>query len=214
MRNTRTRKADNPALIVVDVQRDFCPGGALPAEGGDRILPALNRHLAEARALGILVYVSRDWHPAVTNHFKLYGGPWPVHCVQDTPGAEFHPALEVPPDAIVISKGQDPTRPGYSAFDGCIPAGKPLLADLRDRGVDRLYVAGLTSEYCVKQTVLDARKAGLDVSVLTDAIAGINAQRGDTDRALAEMADAGADLTTTVERERVPAGAKPHSSLL
>jgi len=197
------------ALIVVDVQRDFCPGGSLPAEGGERILSAVNRYLGEAHRLGLPVYASRDWHPAKTTHFKAYGGEWPPHCVQGTEGAQFHPRLELRADAIVISKGGDPARPGYSAFDGHTPAGRPLLADLRDRRIESLYIAGLTTEYCVKQTVLDARQAGLRVVVLTDAIAGIDAHPGDADRALAEMSSAGAELSSDVATLR-EAHDRPH----
>lgn len=181
-----------PALIVVDVQRDFCPGGALPAQGCTRILDAINRHVAEAHALGLPIYASRDWHPAVTSHFKPYGGEWPPHCVQGSPGAAFHPDLALPADAIIVSKGEDPAHPGYSAFDGHTPDRTPLGEDLRRRGVTRLYVAGLTTEYCVKQTVLDAIRGGLRAVVLTDAIAGIDAQPGDAARALSEMTAVGA----------------------
>lgn len=188
----------NRALAVVDVQRDFCPGGALATDHGDLIVPALNRYLAEARAQGITVYASRDWHPPKTRHFKPYGGPWPPHCVQGTPGADFHPDLALPPDAILITKGDGPDEDAYSAFDGHTPSGKTLLDDLRERQIDRLYVAGLTAEYCVKQTALDARRAGLRVIVLTDAVGGIEAHPGDTDRAFAEMADAGAELARTL----------------
>jgi nicotinamidase/pyrazinamidase len=184
------------ALIVVDVQRDFCPGGALPARGCDRILPALNRYVAEAAELGMQVYASRDWHPARTTHFKAYGGEWPPHCVQGTRGAEFHPALKLPPHAIIISKGDDPQRPGYSAFDGRTQEGHSLLDDLHARQIACLYVAGLATDYCVKQTALDALRAGLGVTVLTDAIAGIDVQPGDVDHALFEMSRAGADLAT------------------
>jgi nicotinamidase/pyrazinamidase len=180
------------ALIIVDVQNDFCPGGALAAPGGDRIVPALNKYIEEARANGMPVYASRDWHPAVTTHFQAYGGPWPPHCVAGTPGAAFHPALELPADAIVISKGDVPDKAGYSAFDGRTAAGRPLVDDLRARGIDRLYVAGLTAEYCVKQTVLDGLRAGLRVDVLDDAVGGLNAAPGDAERALDEMTAAGA----------------------
>jgi len=192
------------ALLVVDVQVDFCPGGALPAPDGHRIVPAVNRYLAEARRLGMAVYASRDWHPSATSHFKASGGEWPPHCVQNTEGARFHPDLDLPEDAIVISKGEDPQHPGYSAFDGHTPDGRALLSDLRTRGIDIVYVAGLTAEYCVRQTVLDALKAGLHAVALTDAIAGINARPGDADRALAEIEKAGADLAAGIwnlERE-------------
>ena len=182
------------ALLVVDVQRDFCPGGALAAEGGARILPAVNRAVERARAAGQPVYASRDWHPPVTSHFQAYGGEWPPHCVQGTEGAAFHPELRLPPEAIVISKGDDPERPGYSAFDGRTPDGRAFADDLRARGVTRLFVAGIATDYCVKASALDARRAGLDVVVLTDAVTGIDAKPGDVNRALEEMADAGVEL--------------------
>jgi nicotinamidase/pyrazinamidase len=182
------------ALLVVDVQRDFRPGGVLPVPEGDRVVPAINSYLAEAQALGIPIYASRDWHPPVTSHFKAYGGEWPPHCVQGSPGAEFHPDLELPATTTIISKGEDPEQDGYSAFDGHTPGGESLLADLRSRRVDRVCVAGLTIEYCVKLTTLDALRAGLRVTVLTDAVAGIDAHPGDADRAAAEMQRAGADL--------------------
>ena len=184
------------ALVVVDVQRDFCPGGALAAEGGERILPALNRHLAEAVKGGLTIYATRDWHPETTSHFKAYGGDWPPHCVQGTPGAEFHPGLDLPAAAIVVSKGMDPDHPGYSAFDGRTPAGDTFLTDLRARGIDRLMVAGIATDYCVKQTVLDARREGFDVTVLLDAVTGIDAHPGDVARALDDMSAAGAALAT------------------
>ena len=187
-----------PALLIVDVQRDFCPGGALPAPGGARIIAPLNRHLAEAEALGMPVYASRDWHPEVTTHFTAYGGPWPPHCVQGSEGAQFHPDLHLPRDVIVVSKGEDPAHPGYSAFDGRTDDGRLLAAGLAARGIDRLYVAGIATEYCVKQSVLDALRAGLSVEVLTDAVAGIDAQPGDAGRALEEMVDAGAELTAAI----------------
>jgi nicotinamidase/pyrazinamidase len=192
---TETRQAHG-ALLVVDVQRDFCPGGALAAPTGDQILPALNQHIVEARKRGVPVYASRDWHPAVTTHFKPYGGEWPPHCVQGTEGAQFHQALQLPPDTIVISKGDRSDEAGYSAFEGRTPTGQPLLDDLRERHIDTVYVAGLTAEYCVKQTALDAVKAGLDVVVLKNAVGGLDMQPGDADRALAEMKAAGAVIAT------------------
>lgn len=186
---------EHRALIVIDVQRDFCPGGALPASGCERILPAINRYLADAQELSMTVYASRDWHPAVTSHFKPYGGDWPPHCVQGSPGAEFHPRLKLPATVTIVSKGDEPERPGYSAFDGHMADGRTFLQDLRGRGVGTLYVTGLATDYCVKQTTLDGLGAGLHVIVLTDAIAGIDVHPGDVDRALAEMSGAGADLT-------------------
>jgi nicotinamidase/pyrazinamidase len=189
---------EKAALIVVDVQKDFCPGGALPAPGGNDIIEALNRHLGEARDREIPVYASRDWHPPVTNHFKQYGGEWPPHCVQDSAGARFHPDLKLPADAIVISKGDDPAKPGYSAFDGHTSSGKTLLRDLRERNVTTLYVAGIATDYCVKATALDALQAGIEVRVLKDAITGIDVRRGDVDRALGEMSEGGATLVERI----------------
>jgi nicotinamidase/pyrazinamidase len=184
------------ALLVVDVQRDFCPGGALAAPTGDQIVPALNQHIAEARKRGVPVYASRDWHPAVTAHFKAYGGRWPPHCVQGTEGAEFHRDLQLPPNTIVVSKGDAPDENGYSAFEGRTPSGRPLLDDLRERHIDTVYVAGLTAEYCVKQTAFDALRSGLDVVVLKNAVGGLDMQAGDADRALGEMKAAGATIAT------------------
>ena len=185
---------DKAALLVVDVQKDFCPGGALAAPGGDAIIPALNRYLADARAHNMVVYASRDWHPLVTTHFKQYGGEWPPHCVQGTAGAQFHAELKLPPDAIIVSKGDDPQRPGYSAFDGHTSEGKTLLHDLRDRHVSRVYVTGIATDYCVKATALDALHAGLEVRILPDAITGIDVHSGDTQRALDELSLAGVQI--------------------
>ena len=186
--------AADEALLIVDVQQDFCPGGALAAPGGDAIVPAVNRHIEEARRRSLPVYASRDWHPEVTRHFTQYGGTWPVHCVQDTPGASFHAALQLPADTIVISKGDDPDQHGYSAFEGHTAAGTRLLDDLRARGIRRLYVAGIATDYCVRATVLDGLQAGLQVNVLRDAITGIDMRPGDTDAALNEMTRAGAQI--------------------
>jgi nicotinamidase/pyrazinamidase len=181
-------------LFIVDVQRDFCPGGALPVPDGDDVVPVLNRYIANAMRQGMPVYASRDWHPPVTRHFKAHGGEWPPHCVQETDGARFHDDLELPPSTIIISKGQDPNQPGYSAFEGQTSDGRTLLEDLRARQIEHLYVGGLATDYCVKQTVLSALRADLRVTVLTDAIKGIDARPGDIDRALTEMRLEGADV--------------------
>ena len=183
-----------PALLVVDVQNDFCPGGALPVPNGDRVVPVLNHYITDAIQRGMPIYVSRDWHPPATRHFRQCGGEWPPHCVQNTAGARFHPDLQLPPSTVVISKGQDPDTAGYSAFEGQAPDGKTLLADLRERGIDGLYVGGLATDYCVKQSVLDARRSGLAVTVLRDAIAGVDVESGDSDLAIVEMQNAGAEF--------------------
>lgn len=189
-----------PALLIVDVQNDFCPGGALAAPGGAAIVPALNQHIADARARKIAIYASRDWHPVRTIHFQGFGGTWPPHCVQDTPGAAFHPELALPRDATVISKGDSADREGYSAFDGHTVEGRSLAEDLRARGIDQLFVGGIATDYCVRQTVLDAVKHGLRVTLLSNAIAGIDATPGAADRAIDEMKAAGAKLATSLPR--------------
>ena len=184
------------ALLVVDVQKDFCPGGALPVPDGDRVVPSLNRYIADAAAQGWPVYASRDWHPPVTRHFRPFGGEWPPHCVQETTGANFHPNLQLPRSTTVISKGLDPDSPGYSAFEGHVAEGRTFLADLHQHEVTHLYVGGLATDYCVKHSVLDALRAGLEVTVLGDAIAGVDLQPGDSTRAITEMREAGATIAS------------------
>jgi nicotinamidase/pyrazinamidase len=183
---------ERAALVLVDVQNDFCPGGALAVPEGDRVIPVLNRTIDRFEAEGRPVYATRDWHPHDTTHFQAYGGPWPPHCVSGTAGAELHPDLRVPADATIVSKGQARDDAGYSAFEGTTAGGRDLASDLRARGVSRLYVGGLATDYCVRATVLDARRAGFDVTVLSDGVAGIGAD--DTRRALDEMRQAGAAI--------------------
>lgn len=184
--------ATRSALLVVDVQNDFVPGGALGVPGGDRVVSVINRYIDQAVKAGMTVYASRDWHPAVTSHFKPYGGPWPVHCVQNTPGAQFHPDLKLPPNAVIVTKGTNPDKPGYSAFDGEVAPGKSFLADLHERGIGHLYIGGLATDYCVRQSVLSALTDKLKVTVLDDAIAGVSAE--DSTNALTEMRQQGADV--------------------
>jgi nicotinamidase/pyrazinamidase len=173
------------ALLIVDPQVDFCPGGALPVPDGDAIFPAVNAAAASVP----LVVASRDWHPAGHCSFESQGGPWPPHCQAGTGGAEFHPALDRSHLAEVFSKGTDPDRDAYSAFDGT-----GLAQWLRARGVRRLLVGGLATDYCVRASVLDARKEGFDVVVLEDGIGAVEVHPGDGDRALAEMREAGAEV--------------------
>jgi nicotinamidase/pyrazinamidase len=185
------------ALLVIDVQRDFCPGGALEVAEGDQVVAPLNAAAERWAAAGRLVIATRDWHPSRTVHFQAYGGVWPPHCVQGTPGAEFHPALRLPPGAVVVSSGMREDEDGYSAFDAYDDDGRPLADLLRDRGVHRLYVGGLATDYCVKASVLDGRRHGFDVTVFEDAVRAVNLQPGDGERALAEMRAAGATVTAS-----------------
>jgi nicotinamidase/pyrazinamidase len=181
--------------LVVDVQKDFCPGGALAVPEGDRVVPVVNRHIAEAVARGWPIYASRDWHPPTTRHFQTYGGAWPPHCVQRTAGAAFHDDLRLPDSAIVITKGETPDSEGYSALEGSTPEGRTFASELLARQIDHLYVGGLATDYCVKHSVLAALRAGLQVTVLAGAIAGVDVQPGDSARAIAEMQAAGAHVS-------------------
>jgi nicotinamidase/pyrazinamidase len=189
--------ARTSALLIVDVQNDFCSGGTLAVAGNEHVVASLNAHIDAVRSR-MPIYASRDWHPQRTSHFKDFGGHWPVHCVQDSPGAEFHPDLRLPDDVIVISKGERDDTPGYSAFDGTVDGGTPLRSHLQEHGVSRLYIGGLATDYCVRATVLDALRYGFQVAVLEDAIAGVDVQPGDSQRALEEMRAHGAQFTKTV----------------
>ena len=180
------------ALIVVDVQNDFCPGGSLAVPDGDAVISVLNEYLSRAADAGIPIFASRDWHPEHTRHFAAEGGPWPPHCIQGTPGAEFHPALRLPPSAVVVSKGMSAEDQGYSALEAELPDGQSLADALRARGVQHVYVGGLATDYCVRATVLDALKGGFTTSVLVDASRPVDVQPGDGERALNEMLAAGA----------------------
>lgn len=180
------------ALLVVDVQNDFLPGGALGIAGADAILEPLNRMLHAWRRRGLPVFLSRDWHPPGHCSFAAQRGPWPEHCVAGSRGAEFSGQLTRAPEDVVISKATSADTDAYSALDGT-----PLAAALRARGVTRLFVGGLATDYCVRATALDARRAGLDVVVLTDAVRAVEVRPGDGERALAELAAAGCALATT-----------------
>jgi nicotinamidase/pyrazinamidase len=195
------------ALLIVDFQNDFCPGGALPVPEGDRIAQPLGRLLDDFE----FVVATRDWHPPEHGSFEgvevdrdSWRGTdppsiWPVHCVQGTPGAELHASLDRSKLDRVVDKGRDPNSQGYSGFQDT------ALADLlRARGVDRLFVGGLATDYCVKNTVLDARRLGFDVTVIEDAIRGVEVNPGDSERAIEEMKAAGAEFATSehVDEER------------
>lgn len=187
---------EKAGLLVVDVQNDFCPGGALAVPEGDRVVPVLNEYMARFAAAGLPVYASRDWHPPRTRHFKEFGGAWPPHCIQNTPGAEFHPELRLPANAVIITKGSDPEEDAYSAFQAKTPDGQPFLERLRADGVTHLYIGGLATDYCVRASALDARRHGLAVTLLVDAIRGVDVNPGDSERAIEEMREAGVELGT------------------
>ena len=192
---TKTR-ADQPtigphdALIVVDVQRDFLPGGTLGVPKGDQVIEPLNRAIRSFVSAKRPVYYSRDWHPANHCSFHDQGGPWPPHCIARTAGAAFAPTLRFPADAIVISKATSPERDAYSAFEGT-----KLAEQLKAAGIWRVFVGGLATDYCVKATVLDARKNGFEVELLGDAVRAVEVKPGDGQRALQEMRQSGAHLT-------------------
>jgi len=181
------------ALLIVDVQRDFLPGGSLAVPRGDEVVPVLNRYVEIARREGVPVFASRDWHPAQHCSFRAHGGPWPPHCVAGTPGAEFAAGLALPPDAVVISKATRENADAYSAF-----AGTDLAERLRALGVARLLVGGLATDYCVLNTVRDALAAGFAVALLTDAVRAVNVKADDGARAEREMRQGGA-VPMTVE---------------
>lgn len=184
MRVAATRKS---ALIVVDVQRDFMPGGALPVPEGDSVIEPLNRMIKIFEEKKLPIVLTRDWHPEDHVSFRERGGPWPKHCVANTEGAEFHPLLRVPTSSIVISKATESDREAYSGFEGT-----ELDRLLRELGVRRLFVGGVATEYCVKATVLDALKLGYEVFVIEEAVKGIS-KEGE-ERAKREMLEEGAIL--------------------
>lgn len=176
------------ALIVVDVQNDFCPGGTLAVPHGDEVIAPLNKLIDQFLERGDPVYKSRDWHPPTTRHFTAYGGTWPVHCVQNTEGAQFHPALRDDPRIKVISKGLS-NADGYSAFEET-----NLGSQLNNAGVEEVVVGGLATDYCVKNTVLDALKQGYRVKAIEDAMRPVELKPGDGERAIEEMRAAGAEI--------------------
>lgn len=179
------------ALVIVDVQNDFCPGGALAVAEGDRIIPALNRYIDLFAKENQPIFATRDWHPQRTSHFKDYGGLWPTHCVQGTAGAAFHPALRLG-KAIVLSKGMAADADSYSGFQAEDSSGMRFADLLRQEGVERIFAGGLATDYCIKHTVLDGLKLGFKVVLLADSVRAVNLQPGDGAAAIDEMVRAGA----------------------
>ncbi len=191
------------ALLIVDVQNDFCPGGSLAVPNGDEVVEPLNIMIERALKEGWSVIASRDWHPRETRHFIEFGGKWPAHCIQNTPGAKFHPGLKLPPQTIIVSKGTG-DEDAYSAFDGDTPASVtgavtceqiPLEEVLLRLDVKKLFVGGLATDYCVKATVLDALRLGYKAYVLYHACRAVNINPDDGRKALYEMLEAGAVIS-------------------
>jgi nicotinamidase/pyrazinamidase len=193
------KMAHRAALLIVDVQNDFCPGGSLAVPEGDLVAPPLSRIAGYFATADLPVLASRDWHLPVTTHFNSFGGAWPPHCIQETAGAEFHPDLRLPEGTLIITKGSNPESDSYSAFDGLSSQGISLGDTLTALKVDHLYVGGLATDYCVSASVLDARKFGFEVTLLTDAIAAVEVAAGDSAKALELMKNAGVSFSTTEE---------------
>lgn len=179
------------ALMVVDVQKDFCPSGALTVREGDKVVPILNDYIKKFRDAGAPIYPTRDWHPPDHISFNTRGGPWPPHCIQNTDGARFHSDLRLPKEATLISKAMNPEKEAYSGFDGT-----GLEEELKKKDVDTVFVGGLATDYCVKNTVLDAIKLGFRAVLLVDAVRGVDVAPGDSERAVDEMVRRGAVRAT------------------
>ena len=188
----KVKLTSSDALIVVDMQKDFMPGGALPVPEGDSIIPTVNRYIEAFEKRGLPVFFTRDWHPENHISFKGYGGVWPPHCVQNTEGAQFHDDLRIPLDnKFVISKGTSPDFDAYSGFQGTA-----LESLLRERGIKRIFVCGVATDYCVKNTVLGGLNLGFHTFVLLDGIKGVDVKPGDSQRAIEEMLSKGAVALT------------------
>lgn len=189
------------ALLIVDLQSDFCPGGALAVPEGNQIIPNLNQYIKIFSKNKLPIFASRDWHPKKTSHFKDRGGLWPPHCVQNTKGALFHPELELPKETIILSKGMDPETDSYSTFQAQDSNGRQFEDILKTSGIEELYIGGLAADYCVKSSVLDSLKKGFRVKLMIDAIKGVNIKADDSKNAIEEMVDNGAIKVTLKDTE-------------
>ena len=187
--------AKDSCLVIVDVQNDFCPGGALSVPGGDEVIPKINSWVKRFQEAKLPVVYTQDWHPKNHCSFRENGGIWPPHCVQGTRGAELHPDLIM--DGTIFRKGFLPDKEAYSGFDGTLEGkpGNPALGQwLRENGVKRLYVGGLATDYCVKATVLDGLKQGFQVILIRQGVRAVNVNLGDGDRVIEEMVRSGAEV--------------------
>ena len=190
------RLKSKKVLLIVDLQNDFCPGGALAVPQGNKIVPVVNKYIKLFLKNKWPVFASADWHPARTSHFKDFGGSWPVHCIQNTRGALFHVGLKLPKNTVIVYKGMDPQKEGYSAFQAEDARGVGLLKLLRMQNIQELYICGLATDYCVKSSVLDALKHGLKVKLLVDAIRGVDLKPKDSECAIKQMIRKGAKAIT------------------
>jgi nicotinamidase/pyrazinamidase len=178
------------ALVIIDFQNDFTPGGALAVEEGDEIAEPIRRLADEVD----VIVATRDWHPPDHASFETRGGPWPIHCVQGTPGAELHASIQDLDIAAIVDVGREREDEGYSGFEN-----SDLARILRDHDVDEVYVVGLATDYCVRASAIDACREGFDVTVVSDAIRGVEVEPGDSERALADMSEAGARIASSSE---------------
>lgn len=190
------------ALIVIDMQNDFCPGGSLAVKDGDKIIPKLNELISTFSKAKLPIFFTRDWHPSNHISFVEQGGVWPPHCVQGTAGAKFHKDLQVPKSATIISKGDKPTEEAYSGFQGTKL--RELVSKMQ---VTEVYIGGLATDYCVKETSLDALHAGFKVSVLEDCTKAVDVKSGDGIRAIQKIKQEGGKVVTTRETITLLAGA-------
>jgi nicotinamidase/pyrazinamidase len=190
------RVTPETVLIIVDLQNDFCPGGALPVRGGELVVGYLNRYISRIKAKGGVVAASRDWHPPDHISFRNRGGPWPPHCIRHTHGAAFHPELALPKGAWLISKGSKQNADAYSGFDGT-----DLEKRLRRYGARAVWVGGLATDYCVKATVMDSIKRNFATTLLVDGVRGVEVRSGDSERAIEEMRYAGAKVARLEDLE-------------
>jgi len=188
MKNLKFRKA----LLVIDMQNDFCPGGALGVPEGDKIVSTINKYIKMFIKKKLTVFFTQDWHPAKTGHFKDFGGKWPAHCIQNSKGAQLHPGLNLPKQGVFLYKGMDPKKDAYSAFQAEDASGTSFPQLLMRMSIDTLYVAGLATDYCVRFSVNEALKQGFKVKILSDAIKGVNLKQTDSQEAIKEMIKAGA----------------------
>jgi nicotinamidase/pyrazinamidase len=180
------------ALLIVDVQNDFCPDGALAVPEGDKIVSVINKYIKIFAKKKLPIFATRDWHPIRTKHFKDFGGVWPVHCLQNSRGAQFHPQLKLPGEVILLYKGMDPQKDAYSSFQAEDTSGLNLYSWLKRLDIREIYIAGLATDYCVKFTAIDALKDGFKVKILMDAIKGVNLKPNDSEEAIRKITKMGA----------------------